>query len=435
MPTTVAYVRISSDKTGAGLGVERQAADCRELATRLGLGEVEILKDNDLSAYSGKPRPDYEELKKGLREGRWTTLLIWHVDRLCRSVRDLEDMVDLINGKVAVHTVRGGEIDLTSAEGRLQARMLGTLARYESEHRSDRVRRKMDANAEAGIAHGWQPDGTLEPAEAEIVAELTRRVVTGESIRALAADLRKREVPSSRGAVWQPGSVKSIVLRARNAGLREHRGQVVGAGTWPAIVDRDTWETACAVLTDPARRTSPGNAPTRLLSGLMTCGVCEAPVRAGGAKGGVPVYRCSTGGHVKRRVALVDSLVESFILDLLDREGVHPQPADVPDLRGEIAAVETRLANLEDDRADGNYTPAGYRRNFDRLTARLDDLVRRDALARVPEPTDDVTPASWPDLVLERKRAVVARKLQVRLLPAGGNPHFNAELIEITPRS
>lgn len=435
----VAYCRISSDKTGAGLGVERQAADCRELALRLGLGEPEILTDNDLSAYSGKRRPGYEQLKDGLRDGRWSGLLVWHVDRLCRSLRDLEDMVDLINGKVAVHTVKGGEIDLTTPEGRLQARMLGTMARYESEHRSDRVRRKMDANAEAGIAHGgprpygWNPDGTLDPAEAGIVAELTRRVISGESIRALAADLRERGVPSSRGAIWHPGSVKSIVLRSRNAGLREHRGEIVGAGTWPAIVDRDSWEAARAVLTDPARRTSPGNAPKHLLSGLMTCGVCDAPVRAGGAKGGVPVYRCSTGGHVKRRVALVDDIVNRVVLALLAREDVGAEVAPVPDVRGEADALRLRLEQLEDKYADGDLTRDGYLRNRDRLAARLTDLQRAEALLRVPGPLDGVTAKNWSNLPLERRRAVVAHKWEVQLLPSGGNPHFNPELVRITP--
>src|SRR5829696_7441560 len=204
--TAVTYCRISADKTGAGLGVERQAADCRELALKLGLGEPDVLTDNDLSAYSGKRRPEYERLKEGLREGRWTTLLVWHVDRLCRSARDLEDIVDLVNGKVAVHTVKGGEIDLETSEGRLQARMLGTLARYESEHRSDRVRRALAQVAEHGKAHGgprpygWHRDGTLDPAESQIVAELTRRIIGGESIEGLARELRRRGVPSARGA-------------------------------------------------------------------------------------------------------------------------------------------------------------------------------------------------------------------------------------------
>src|SRR5215211_5110793 len=83
----VTYCRISADKTGAGLGVERQASDCRDLALKLRLGEPEVLTDNDLSAYSGKRRPGYQQLKQGLREGRWTALLVWHVDRLCRNVR------------------------------------------------------------------------------------------------------------------------------------------------------------------------------------------------------------------------------------------------------------------------------------------------------------------------------------------------------------
>lgn len=198
-------------------------------------------------------------------------------------------------------------------------------------------------------------------------------------------------------------------------------------------MDRESWEAAHALLTDPARRTSPGNAPTRLLSGLMTCGVCEAPVRAGGAKG-VPVYRCSTGGHVKRRVSLVDNLVERHVLALLAREGVDPQPVTMPDVRNEADALRLRVEQLEDKYADGDLTRAGYLRNRDRLTARLAVLQRAEALARIPRPTDGVTAETWPDLALERKRAVVADLVTVRMLPSGGNPHFNPELIKVTLR-
>ena len=68
----------------------------------------------------------------------------------------------------------------------------------------------------------------------------------------------------------------------------------------------------------------------------MTCGVCGEPVRAGGSAGGVPVYRCSSGSHVKRRVELVDGVVEAYVLALLEREGIGaPTPATVPpDVRG-----------------------------------------------------------------------------------------------------
>jgi site-specific DNA recombinase len=447
--TAVTYCRISADKTGAGLGVERQAADCRDLALRLGLGEPEVLTDNDMSAYSGKRRPGYEQLKEGLRTGRWDTLIIWHVDRLCRNVRDLEDIVDLVNGQAAVHTVKGGEIDLETPEGRLQARMLGTLARYESEHRSDRVRRALDQVAENGKSqggprpYGWIRDEPKvakfshnDPAEAGIVAELTRRVIGGESIRSLAAELNKRGVPSVSGVPWSASSVKNTVIRPRNAGLREHRGSIIGDGDWPAIVDREEWEAAYALLTDPARRTSPGNAPARLLSGLMTCGVCGLPVRAGGAKGGVPVYRCSSGSHVKRRVALVDGLVEAYILALLEREGVSaPTSAEVPkDVRGQADAVRLKLEQLEDKYADGDITRAGYLRNRDRLTAKLAELEREEALLRVPGPVEGIIPERWATLPLERRRAVVSYLVDVKLLPTAGSGHHNPELVRITPK-
>jgi site-specific DNA recombinase len=441
--SAVAYCRISADKTGAGLGVERQAADCRDLAAKLGLGEPEVLTDNDRSAYSGKRRPGYDQLLEGLRDGRWTTLLVWHVDRLYRNIRDLEDIVDLVDGRVAVHTVKGGEIDLETAKGRLQARMLGTLARFESEHRSDRVKRGLAQIAERGKSHGgprpygWKRDGTLDPDEAGIVAELTRRIIGGESCRSLAAELRAREVPSSMGAPWSADSVKNMVIRPRNAGLRVHRGEVIGAGNWPTIVDRESWEAACALVNDPARRTSPGNAPARLLSGLMTCGVCGLPVRSGGIRGGVPVYRCSSGRHVKRRVSLVDGLVEAYVVALLEREGVAvPPPATAPlDVRANADAVRLRLEQLEDKYANGDLSRAGYIRNRDRLTTKLAEFERAEALLKVPGPLQGVNPARWSGLPLERRRAVVAHLVDVRLLPASGSGHHNPELVQITPRA
>ena len=50
------YCRISDDREGAGLGVARQEADCRQRAAALGWTVVGLYVDNDLSAYAGKVR-------------------------------------------------------------------------------------------------------------------------------------------------------------------------------------------------------------------------------------------------------------------------------------------------------------------------------------------------------------------------------------------
>jgi site-specific DNA recombinase len=56
------YCRISRDRVGAGLGVATQEADCRELSKSLDCTVVSIHTDNDLSAYTRKPRPGYKAL-------------------------------------------------------------------------------------------------------------------------------------------------------------------------------------------------------------------------------------------------------------------------------------------------------------------------------------------------------------------------------------
>ncbi len=84
------YCRISRDRTGAGLGVERQEEDCRVLAASLGLDVAEVFVDNDLSAYSGKPRPEYDRLLAGIKAGRFDAVIVWHQDRLLRRNSALE---------------------------------------------------------------------------------------------------------------------------------------------------------------------------------------------------------------------------------------------------------------------------------------------------------------------------------------------------------
>src|SRR6476619_53763 len=89
------YARISRDREGAGLGVDRQEADCRALAERLGWEVVEVYADNDVSAYSGKVRPQYRAMLGAVKAGQVTALLAWHPDRLYRRAVDLEEIVNI----------------------------------------------------------------------------------------------------------------------------------------------------------------------------------------------------------------------------------------------------------------------------------------------------------------------------------------------------
>ncbi len=111
------YARMSLDKTGEGLGVERQEQECRELAARLGVTVSNVFSDNDISATTGKRRPGFEALLASKPEA----VIVWHIDRLVRVTKDLERVIDL---GIPVHAVTAGHLDLATPAGRAVARTI-----------------------------------------------------------------------------------------------------------------------------------------------------------------------------------------------------------------------------------------------------------------------------------------------------------------------
>ena len=169
------YTRISSDPSGQRAGVERQRADCEALCTARGWPIAGYFEDNDRSAYSGKKRRAYEEMLAAVEDRQLDAVVTWHNDRLHRSPRELEAFIDLVERSgVRVAVVSGGDYDLTTPDGRFTARIVGAVARKESEDRSRRVRRKHLELAERGRPAGQLGWGVRTNAERELVREAAR---------------------------------------------------------------------------------------------------------------------------------------------------------------------------------------------------------------------------------------------------------------------
>ena len=124
-------------------------------------------------------------------------------------------------------------------------------------------------------------------------------------MHAVTREWRSRGLTGPQGAEFTPTAVRDVLLRAANAGLSVHKGQVVGTGEWPAITDPDTWAAVRALLTDPSRYTGRGRPAAHLLSGILICaGVrgnrCSPPRRAGPSTAASPagpsLTRCLASG-------------------------------------------------------------------------------------------------------------------------------------------
>jgi DNA invertase Pin-like site-specific DNA recombinase len=454
------YCRISKDRVGAGLGVATQEADCRALAASLGATVVSVFTDNDLSAYSGKPRPGYRDLLAAIANGGTDAVLVWHTDRLHRSPAELEDYITLCESTgVRTITVKAGDLDLASPTGLVMARTLGAFARYEVDHAIERMQRAKQRSAESGKwkggrrPFGYEADGvTVREVEAKALRQGADMVLAGQSVRAIARAWNEAGIQTTTGKPWTPHGPRRVLLRPRNAGLMEHRGEVIGEAEWPAIIEPEKWRAVARILTDPSRRTNSANVAVAWLgSGLYLCGVCRGPVRGDRGRGDIPTYRCREASHVTRVQAPVDEYVRGVIAARLRQPDLTDllRPA-TPEV--DVRALEVRTIELSELKKQlaGIYVEGGIdaeqlTEGTKRLNAELDEIRENlrtaytgtalDGIGSAPDPG-----AAFLDADLERQRLVLEALLTVTLLPSGrgrpkgwlpGESYFRPETVAI----
>lgn len=458
------YCRISRDPGATQLGVTRQRQDCEALAERKRWKVTATYVDDDESAYDGKrrsqpertggrrrrvSRPQYRRMLDDLRSGRINAVVVWHPDRLHRSPRELEDFIDLIESTGAkIATCTAGDYDLSTPDGRLLARITGSVARKESEDKSRRLRRKHEELATLGKISGGgiRPFGydddrrSIRPTEAKLIRQAARRVLAGDSLYSIVGDWTVKGVATATGVPWSTTSLKSSLVRGRIAGLRERHGEVVAKADWPAILPEAQWRQVRAVLLDPQRRRNPV-VRSYLLTGMLQCELCRATMvatpRAGARPGAsVRAYGChrpSGGcGHVYGLAEPIEKHVAGWVFDMVDSSALAKtrRPYDDGPIAEAVAADEAQLMELADAWVDRKIGRAEWLRSRERIEARLAGWRRQ----MKPQPADvfdgvsDVRKA-WPALSLDRKRLIIQEVFEwIRLGPAtGARNRFNPE--------
>jgi len=346
--------------------VARQIEDCERLAERKGWQIVEQYVDDDVSAWSGKKRPQYARSLDDLEVGTINGLLVYDLDRLHRQPSELEAFIDLC-GRLRLTNVASvsGDIDLTTADGQFQARILGAVAKKESDDKSRRIRRKHEELAASGKVsgggsrpYGYEADKvTLRPAEAAIVSECAKRLLAGEPVRSITRNLNERGVPTSTGGQWSPQSLRRMLQSARISGQREHHGEIVATAEWPAIVSVEDGVAIRALLANPERRTNKA-ARRYLLGGLLACSHCGERLVARPRSGGQRRYACAKGvgfagcGRTYITAEDVERFVTEAILHRLDsaelQRAVERKQKAQPDAQRWWQEAEAAQAQLDE---------------------------------------------------------------------------------------
>lgn len=431
------YARISEDRDESQAGVGRQLEDCTELADKRSWDVVDRYVDNDISAYKGGRRPEWERLLTDIADGRINAVVVYHQDRLLRQPRDLERFFDVCDrAGVTLLASASGNIDLSSGDGKLKARIMGAVAANSSDAMSRRLRRKaLEIAKNGGVAGGGRrPFGferdrvTIRPDEAEVIRDLAKRFLAGDSLRSLCVDLKAHGTHTPSDGDWEMTPMRNMLRSARISGQREHRGEIIAKAVWPAIITPKQTADIRALLDSPDRKAK--RSPRGyVLRGVAHCGCCDESLVSRPTANGTRRYVCATG---PRYVGCGRINVTSEPLEELATEAVFAA-LDSPELaaavRGQALAspngewqrqadeVQRRLDELAEAFAATEITMREWQIAREPLQQQLERARRRVArdshMAILAEHMGNGRElrAKWPTLSIERRHAVVAALL------------------------
>ena len=471
------YLRISQDREGDELGIDRHFEDLLGLIKARGwaLNRRHVFVDNDVSG-AGKARSDFDRMLAVVETGAVKVLTAWMLDRLLRNRPDQVRLYELAEEKsLLMCFARGTDIDMSTASGQMVADILGGIARGEIKLKGERHHRAQKQAAEQGRRvggrrrFGYEVDGmTIRDAEAKAIRAAYRDLPLGVPLAEIARSWNDAGLfsgqansrtwagkPRTAPVRWSHDTVRLVLLNPAYKAIRAHRGVEITQAVWPRLVEDEVWQLAFDVLKDPSRAHG-ARADQQLLTGAAICGTegCGMGVHGGGATHGKPVYRCKSMKHFNRLAEPCDLFVGDVVVARLARADaadllVDESRVDLDALRTELAAKRARLDALAIEFADDDtLTPKQLRLATERLRARITeiqstmaDAVQVDVLgdlvnAEPEEPDEEKTESVrrvWERMGNGRRRAVINALMIVELHPVGrGTRTFRPETVTIS---
>jgi hypothetical protein len=426
-----------------------------------------------------------------VERGDIDVILVVDTDRLYRKLVELVPLTAvLMKAEVPVFSVRTGDVDLTTADGRLHANIKGAVAQHESEKKSERVadaalrRARKGRFCGGGRRFGYvhrdtktvylrrgeetremlRPTGPLllVPVEAEAIRWAYKHVARGGSLGSVAREWNGRGLVGSTGARFSDQTVRDVLVRPMNCGLVVINGVEIGMAAEmgrkgdvpPAMVSLKVWRTVQAILGDPSRKTYRGRPATSMLAPALRCTVClGAEVGTGrmSAKSKVSrttgvrhlLYACRKGGHVSRRRGDLDLAITAQVLDyLMEHKGAIRRPAPqaaslaraahkAEELRGQLAGLHAVSGSFKNP-VDYLTATNNLRLELEQVEKQLVSATGRPATSALLREKD--IPAAWAAMDTDAKRTVIVENvkcIEVGRGKRGAGPEAAAHNVQV----
>ena len=329
------YIRVSTeDQAREGFSLPEQEKRLRAMCKYKGYEIYKLYKDAGISAKTGNYRPAFEELLQDIREKKCNTIVVLKLDRLTRSVFDLEGIMRFLEENNAYLDCANEEINTTNSSGKLVARMLTSVSQNEIERTSERTKFGLVGAIKEGHIPGKNPLGYKRDGKKLVIDPLTKDIVKriydlyfeGKSYSNIATIFNQEEVLGKTN--WRDTGILRIISN------EIYKGDFVSGKTFnkpvyyenivEPIVSRELWEN-CQVQKKKNQK-SYMRTQTYIFLQKLKCPKCGR-ILAGGASHKLKsdkwyfYYRCEDcKNNIKEEV--IEISVKKLLSDILDYDNV-----------------------------------------------------------------------------------------------------------------
>lgn len=264
------------------------------------------------AGYSGKntDRPKFQEMMSQIRQGAFSYLLVWKIDRISRNLLDFATMYKELKDLGVVFVSKNEQFDTSTAMGEAMLKIILVFAELERNMTSERVTATMISRASNGqwnggrVPYGYNydyetKDFSTNPIEAEIVHLIHDKYEEMRSLVRESRYLNEKGLRTRAGNLWNPVSLHIILHNIFYCGdyrynvLKEgDRQKVKDESEWitvedhhDSIISREQKERVIAMLDankrlDRNRNTYQSEKYVHVFAGLLYCGNCGKPMGA-----------------------------------------------------------------------------------------------------------------------------------------------------------
>ena len=220
---TAIYVRVSTEEQATeGFSIHAQKDKLTKYAEVNDYNIVDYYIDDGISGKNLQDRPEVTRLINDVKSGKINNVLVYKLDRLTRSVKDLIYLIELFDKYNCTFNSQTEKIDTSNAVGRMFVKIIGIFAEFERENLAERVTFGYEQKTKEGNytncngVFGYDylvGKGKLvvNKEESYYVKKIYEWYLEGDSMLKIAKKLKNLNVPTKRGGHWNQSTINSIL--------------------------------------------------------------------------------------------------------------------------------------------------------------------------------------------------------------------------------